>query len=160
RPMKSTICLAEDRVTCEPSLKLLLLSLNTHCSGAAVNLFYPPAKEEFIEWVKKCPQVQLQRNPLKNGHGWNIKPQVIIQMIDKGFEEVIWIDSDIIVNRNLFPNLSALKSDTFVATENTLAEERWDPNALRARLWRLPVGRVLPFALNSGVLRVTKDHYG
>lgn len=46
-----------------------------------------------------------------------------------------------------------------MASDHTLADERWDPNALRARLWGLPVGRVLPFAVSSGVLRATKDHY-
>jgi hypothetical protein len=157
--MKSTICLAEDREVCEPALKLLLLSLNRDCSGTTINLFYPPAKDRFLTWIKKCPQVRLQTDRLKNDYGWNIKPQAIMHLIDQGFSEVIWIDSDIIVNRSILPIFSGLKSDTLVATEHTLAEERSDPNALRARLWGLPVGRVLPFALNSSVLRVTKDHY-
>lgn len=157
--MKSTICLAEDREVCEPCLKLLLLSLNIHCSATAINLFYPPAKNGFLTWIKKCPQVRLQMDRLKNGYGWNVKPQAIMHLIDQGFNEVIWIDSDVIVNRNMLPIFSGLKSDTLVVTEHTLSEERCDSNALRARLWGLPAGRVLPFALSSGVLRVTKDHY-
>jgi len=157
--MKSTICLAEDRAACEPPLKLLLLSLNRHCSGIAINLFYPPAKDGFVNWIKKYPQVRLQTARLMSGYGWNVKPQAIMQLLDDGFDEVIWIDSDVIVNRNVLPIFSGLTSDTLVATEHTLAEERDDRNALRARLWGLPVGRGLPFALSSGVVRVTKDHY-
>jgi hypothetical protein len=157
--MKSTICIAEDREACEPCLKLLLLSLKTHASGMAINLFYPPAKDAFLAWIEKCPQVRLQTTPLKNGYGWNIKPQAIMHLIDQGFDEVIWIDSDVIANRNLLPLFSNLKAEILVATEHTLAEERYDRNALRARLWGLPVGRALPFALSSGVLRVTKDNY-
>ena len=157
--MKSTICLAEDRESCEPCLKLLLLSLNAHIPGTPINLFYPPAKDGFLAWIKKCPEVRLQTEQLKDGSGWNVKPQAILNLIDQGFDEVIWIDSDVVVNRNIFPLLSDLKSDTFVATEHTLADERCDANALRARLWGLPVGRVLPFALNSGVLRVTRAHH-
>ena len=157
--MKSTICIAEDREVCEACLKLLLLSLKLHSPETLIHLCYPPANDAFRTWIEKCPQVRLRTAPLKDGYGWNVKPQAIMQLMDQGFDEVIWIDSDVIVNRNLRPLFSNLSSDSFVATENTLAEERYDRNALRARLWGLPVGRVLPFALNSGVLRVTKDNY-
>src|SRR5271168_4511707 len=126
--MKSTICLAEDREVCEPALKLLLLSLNRECPGTAIHLFYPPAKDGFVTWLEKCPQVALQTDRLKSGYGWNVKPQAILHLLDQGFEEVIWIDSDVIVNRKLLPIFSGLESDTLVATEHTLAEERGDPN--------------------------------
>jgi len=157
--MKSTICLAEDRKICEPCLKLLLLSLNTHCPDATINLFYPPANDEFLTWSKKCPLLHLQNDRLRTGYGWNVKPEAIRRLIDQGFDEVIWIDSDVIVNQNIFPIFAQLKSDILVATEDALGDERDDRNALRARLWSLPVGRVLPFGLNTGVLRVSKDHY-
>jgi hypothetical protein len=157
--MKSTLCIAEDRETCEPALKLLLLSLNRHSSGTTVSLFYPPAKGEFLTWIKKLPQVRLQTDRLKNGYGWNVKPQALMHLIDQGFDEVIWIDSDVIVKRNMLPIFAQLKSDVIVATEDALGDDRDDRNALRARLWGLPVGRVLPFGLNTGILRVTKDHY-
>jgi hypothetical protein len=52
-----------------------------------------------------------------------------------------------------------LNSDVVVAAEDALGDDRSDGNAQRARLWGFPVGRVLPFGLNTGVLRVTKDHY-
>jgi hypothetical protein len=157
--MKSTICVAEDREVCEPALKLLLLSLTKYSSEAPINLFYPLAKEGFLTWVQKCPQVRLQTDRLKNGFGWNVKPQALMRLIDSGYDEVVWIDSDIIISQNLLPVLAALKDDTLVATEDALGGDRDDPNALRARLWGFPVGRILPFGLNSGVLRVTKSHY-
>ena len=157
--MKSTICIAEDREVCEPALKLLILSLNLHSPETAVSLFYPPAQEGFLAWIEKFPQVHLQTDRLKNGFGWNVKPQAIMHLLDRGFEEVVWIDSDIIVTDNILPIFSSLQSATIVATEHTLSEERCDTNALRARLWGLPVGRVLPFTLSSGVVRVTRDHY-
>jgi hypothetical protein len=156
--MKSTICIVEDREACEPCLRLLLLSLNRYSPGAAVSLFYPPAKQEFLSWIRKYPQVQLQPDRLKSDYGWNVKPQAIMHLMDQGHDEVIWIDSDVIVNRDVYSAFSNLNENIFVATEHTLGEERWDPNALRARSWGLPVGRVLPFGLNSGVLRVTRAH--
>lgn len=157
--MKSTICLAEDREVCEPALKLLILSLNMHWPEATTNLFYPPAKDGFLTWVKKYPQVRVQTGHLANGYGWNVKPQAIMHMIDQGFDEVIWIDSDIIINRGLHHMFAQLKSDVLVATEDALGDDRDDQNSLRARQWGFPVGRSLPFVLNTGVLRVTRNHY-
>ena len=43
--MKTTICVAEDRTICEPSLKLLLVSLAKHCPGRTISVFYPPATD-------------------------------------------------------------------------------------------------------------------
>src|SRR5260370_10417705 len=156
--MKSTMGLAEDRKVGEPDLKLLLLSLNRHCSGTAINLFYPPAKDGFLTWIKKCPQVRLQTDRLKNGYGWNVKPQAIMHLIDQGFDEVIWIDSDIIVNRNIFNIFGKLRSDILVATEDALWDGRYDRNALPARLRGLTAGRVLPSRLNPAGLDATKNH--
>lgn len=157
--MKSTVCIAEDRQVCEPALKLLLLSLTRHASAAPINLFYPRAEQGFLTWLQRCPQVSLQRHRLKNGFGWNVKPQALMHLIDDGYDEVIWIDSDVIVNRNLLPIFARVSDDTLVATEDALGADRDDSNALRARLWGFPVGRTFPFGLNSGVLRVTKSHY-
>src|SRR5579864_1284450 len=105
--MKSTICVAEDREVCEPCLKLLLLSLNAQSPEAVVNLFYPPAKEAFRAWLKKCPQVRLQAVPLRHSYGWNVKPQAVLHLLREGFDEVIWIDSDILVTGSLLAMLSA-----------------------------------------------------
>ena len=160
RSPKSTVCVVEDREACEPSLKLLLASLGLHCPGMAINLFYPVANEEFLRWLSAYPQVRLQVSRLKNGYGWNVKPQAIMQLLDAGFDEVIWIDSDVLVTRDIRPLFHALDSAVFVATEHTLAPERHDGTGLRAQSWQLSVGRILPAALNSAVLRVTRQHYG
>jgi hypothetical protein len=155
--MKSTICIAEDRMACEPSLKILLLSLNAHCPGTEINVFYPPANQKFLTWIEKYPHIRIQTAHLAEGIRWNVKPQAIIRLFDQGFDEVIWIDSDVIVTRNIASMFSGLERQTFLASDE--GRDRHAQNALRARLWGLPVGRVLPFVLNSGVFRATKDHY-
>ncbi len=155
--MKTTICVVEDRQVHEPALKLLLLSMRANCPAVPVNLFYPEADGGFVTWVRRCPQVCLHmRRP--NGHGWEVKPAAMMGLIDQGFEEVIWIDSDIIVTQDVLKVFSGLSADTFAATEDALGGVRDDLNALRARLWGFPVGRILPFVLNSAVLRITRAH--
>jgi lipopolysaccharide biosynthesis glycosyltransferase len=86
-------------------------------------------------------------------------PQAIRHLLDAGFDEVIWIDSDVLVTRDIRPLFHALDEAVFVAADHTHARDRHDGAALRAQLWQLSVGRVLPTALNSGVLRVTRRHY-
>jgi hypothetical protein len=81
-----------------------------------------------------------------------------MQMLDMGFDEVIWIDTDIIVKKDLASLFAPVDAETLVVCEDALGDERDDRDALRARLWGFPVGRVLPFGLNSGVLRVTRHH--
>jgi len=158
--MKSTICIAEDRLVCEPAVKLLLLSLSKYCPGTEINLFYPPARGGFLTWIERYPKVRLQTSSLKAGCGWNVKPLAIMHLLDSGFDEVIWIDSDILVNRDITRILAGLTNDTIAVSDHTLgAKERDDRDGFRARAWGLPVGRVLPSALSSGVVRATKHHY-
>jgi lipopolysaccharide biosynthesis glycosyltransferase len=161
RFFQSTICVNEDREAWEPSLRVLLTSLNLHCPGRAISLFYPAANQAFRQWVSAYPQVQLQMDRLRNGYGWNVKPQAIMQLLDAGFDEVIWIDSDVLVTRDIRPLFHALDEAVFVATEHTCSPDRYDHDGagLRAQLWHLSVGRVLPVSLNSGVLRATRRHY-
>lgn len=157
--MRSTVCIAEDRATHESCLRVLLVSLAKHCPGRTISLFCPAATAGFLGWLRKAPQVRLQADDLRHGLGWNIKPQAVMYLLERGYDEVIWIDSDIIVNQDIESILSPLPRETLLVSEHTLADERYDGEALRARLWGLQHGRVLPFALSSGVLRVTTHHY-
>ncbi len=156
-PIKSTICIVEDRAAHEPSVKVLLSSLNAYCPGREINLFYPPANEAFLAWIRKYPQVRLHTIPLAEGTGWNVKPLAILRLLEQGFDEVIWMDSDVIVTRDITSVFSGVDSRIFMISDQ--GRDRDAANAVRARLWGFPVGRVLPFELNSGVLRATKDHY-
>jgi hypothetical protein len=158
---QSTICVNEDREAWEPSLRVVLASLGLHCPGRAISLFYPFANKAFLRWLSAYPQVRLQPDCLRNGYGWNVKPQAIMQLLDAGFDEVIWIDSDVFVTRDIRPLFRALDQAVFVATEATCALDRNDHDGAgrRAQLWQFSVGRAIPSALNSGVLRVTRRHY-
>ena len=153
RLFQSTICVNEDREAWEPSLRVLLASLGLHCPGRAISLFYPAANQAFRQWVRAYPQVRLQADCLRNGYGWNVKPQAIMQLLDAGFDEVIWIDSDVLVTRDIRPLFHGLDEAVFVATEHTCSPDGYDHDGagLRAQLWHLSVGRVLPTSLNSGV---------
>jgi len=156
-----TICVAENRLWCEPGVRLLIASLARHAPGLQVQLFFPNPSEALMGWLRAYPHVALNRYVLAGDwSGYDIKPKAIRTLIDRGHDDIAWIDSDIIVTRDIVPILGGLPSDMIVATEEALCSNHGDAGALRTRLWNMPVGRVLPFTLNTGVVRLTRAHRG
>lgn len=152
------VCVAENRASCEPALRILVASLH-HCSpGLPVILFCPNATDSFAGWVARYPQCAL--NPCSLDGTWtkyDIKPLALLTVLRSGTDQAIWLDSDILIARDIRP-LFDLPPDTIAVTEEALSGGYHDPDGLRARLWGYPVGRVLPFAANTGVVRVTLAH--
>lgn len=152
------VCITEDRASFEIPIKILLLSLAKHCSTLHVKLFYPPANDAFVAWIKNFPQIDLETTALPSGRGWNIKPQALLTLLEAGHDDVVWIDSDIIVTRDFHREFASLGDDVLLATEEALWGNYSDADARRGRLWGMPIGRQLPFTVNTGVLRVTRSH--
>lgn len=153
------ICVAEDRKSCEPALKLLILSLDKYCPQLPIYVFYPPARETFRSWVSRYPQVTIHTDQLPGAHGWNVKPQALLYLMDQGFDKIVWIDSDIIITRDFTPLFSGVDHRVITVAEEALSGARDDVDALRARLWGFVVGRSLPFTINTGVIGVSRLHY-
>ena len=153
------ICLADDRKVCEPALRLLLITLKSKSANVPVALFYPPADKQFCDWLTRLGHngVLLRTDQIPDAYGWNNKPHALLMLLKEGFSEVIWIDSDILVTKDIATVVADLKPEELVVTEEALLNQN-DRNALRARMWGFPVGRAFPFALNSCVMRVTKKH--
>ena len=154
------VCIAEDRRGCQTSLKLLLLSISQHSPGLDIELFYPPADAGFRKWLRthiNYGNISLNVKPL-DGISWNVKPHALLAVFENGHKDILWIDSDIILARDIRPIFNKLDSATMVVTEEALSGNREDKDAQRARLWGFEVGRTLPFVANSSVIRVTGVH--
>jgi hypothetical protein len=158
RAAMPVICIAEDRSSCEPAVRLLLMSLHRHCGNQRVELFYPPANREFRSWLERFPAVNLNPTPVPGAWGWNVKAQAILTLFERGYDDVLWIDSDILISRNFEKDFRSLPPTIMVLTEEALYGNHEDPNALRARLWGLNIGRTLPFTANTAILRATTIH--
>ena len=152
------VCVAEDRPQFEVCVKLLLLSLANHCPDLAVELFFPVADAAFKAWLGRCPHVHLNQEPLAGAYGWNVKPQALLTLMDRGATEILWIDSDILITRDIRGLCQNLDDGTLVVTEEALSGFPQDPDGLRCRAWGLPVGRQLPFVANTGFIRATTRH--
>lgn len=152
-----TVCIAEDRASEQVAIKLLIVSLARHCPQLHVELFYPPADEEMRAWLNRFPNVHLREQRIAGVSDWNVKPYAIRQLLAEGFEEVWWLDSDIIVQRDFRKELGELTARDLIATEEA-AYGKYRDEGYRARAWGFEVERELPFTLNSCVMRMTQKH--
>lgn len=156
-----TVCIAENRASCEPALRILVASMSEHCPNTRAILFCPNATEAFEAWMRGYPHCEL--NPCAIDGPWtkyDIKPLALLTALRIGAENLLWIDSDIAVANDFGPLFASLAPDMLCVAEEALAGGYGDADGLRARAWGLPVGRSLPFAVNTGVIRVTRAHRG
>src|SRR5437667_10639258 len=150
-------CLAEDRFDCEIGLRLAILSLDKHCSGAPVYVFRPTFDGEFAAWARRFRHVTVIPTMPAGTSGWNCKPRALNLLLAEGYREVVWLDSDTVVTRDCRKLFTCLY-ESVVAVAQEAASVSWQGTERRTRGWNLPVGRRLPFTLNSCVVRMTKYH--
>lgn len=154
-----TICIADDRLTAEMGIRLLISSITRHSPKWPIALCIPNPSAEFQNWLHGYDNVTLNGISLQGSwNGYNIKPQLLMEILNSGAESAVWIDSDIITLKSLDYILTDLGNGSLVITEETMGANHYDGDALRARAWGLPIGRKVPFQLNTGVLGVTSKH--
>jgi hypothetical protein len=155
------ICSHDDRPRAQVGLKLLVLSLAEHCPGIDVLVSWPSPADPFLDWLAARPGVRVHVDPRHAGMQWNIKPDLLLHCLDLGYEEVVWLDSDVIVSRDFRPLMShAGLESLIVAEEFHWAVYTFAGSAARTELWGLQPGRPLPWTANTGVMRVTPAHVG
>ncbi|MDB5690307.1 MAG: nucleotide-diphospho-sugar transferase [Sphingomonas bacterium] len=153
------VCVAENRAWCEPGVRLLIASLARHSPDLAVHLFFPSPSPALLAFLRGYPLVAVNQHPLHGAwHSYDIKPTAVRTLLTAGYDDVLWIDSDIIVTRDIRPLFAGLPPELIVATEEALCSNHGDGDALRTRLWGMPVGRKLGCTVNTGVIRLTTDH--
>ncbi len=151
------ICIYEDRPNAIVGVKLLLLSLRSYCPEVPVFITYALADGGFRAWARRCPQATTESDPALRGQGWNTKPLLLLRALNAGADEVVWLDSDVILSADFRPLLQRRRADEIVVAQ----EQYWglyQGSSVRTGLWGLEPGRVLPFTANSGFVRVTAAH--
>jgi hypothetical protein len=149
------VCLYEDRPYQIAGLKILLLSLERHCPSWPIRLRFPDIPHSFRVWLQRFSQVSLYVERLPSWGSYNIKPSVLLDCLAIGAGDCLWLDTDVLVNRNL-DFLAGIPADAIVVTQDPW--EYVDGSMHRCASWSLTVGRPLPGPLNSSVVRVTQQH--
>ena len=137
----------------------MILSLLRHCPDLAVDITYPQAPESFKQWLTSYPHVRLREKHAWQGRGWNVKPSKLLELLDEGHKEVIWMDTDVIVNGDFRTLLAGLPPEQLVVTEDTYWGQKQGSH-YRTWSWGLPPGNELPRTANSSFIRATPHHRG
>jgi hypothetical protein len=151
------ICVYEDRLDHLTGVKLTALSLARHCPNLPFIIFCPQPPASFCRWIEDLPNAKLVADHNLAGRGWNVKPTILLRCLEEGYPEVVWIDSDIIVNRDFRQRLSHVCDDTLVVTQDVYWGQH-QGTTYRTIAWGLKPGRTLPTTVNTGVVRVTPRH--
>lgn len=153
------ICIAENRDNHEPALQILISSLRRYEPGIEIFVFLSDPSADFLSWISAKEGVHIRKFEDDFGSGWGVKPYILRSLLNEGHNSVLWLDSDIVINRRFSHKLSRFPAGSLVVAEEALAgRARRDPNGLRAQRWGFRVGRSLPFVANTCVLRVEARH--
>jgi hypothetical protein len=157
--MKTIFCLAEDRRGAEIGLKLAILSVAEHCPGSRVVLFRPQSAPGFADWLRGFAAVELVTAPLEGASNWNCKPHALLKLLPEldSESQLVWLDSDLMLTRDIRPLLAAVGRDGVVVTQEPV-NQPFRGTEVRTRGWDLPLGRAFPDSLNSCLVRVTDAH--
>ena len=150
------VCIHEDRPANLPGVQLAILSLARHAPWLRAVVHCPGSDEAFRRFVDSQPNAAIVDLPGIESNGWNVKPALLLRVLET-HEEVIWLDSDIIVAGDLQAFFSPLSVDTLVACEETYWGQA-QGSRIRTQHWGLSFGRAFRCTVNSGVIRVTRSH--
>ncbi|WP_017317729.1 glycosyltransferase family protein [Mastigocladopsis repens] len=151
------VCIYEDRPKYLIGVKLTVLSLARHCPDLPVIISCPQPSASFRRWTELQPNTKLFAEDDLAEVGWNVKPTILLRRLSEGHPEVVWIDSDIIVNRDFRDRLQHFGKDTLVVTQ----EDYWGQyqgGTHRTVAWGLKPGRTFSTTVNTGIVRVTPRH--
>jgi len=136
------------------SLILMGESLCRVDAHVSLHLTVPDAPPAVRAWAERRPEVVLRTKRPERVSGWNIKPWLLLQELNAGSPQALWLDDDIIVTRPV----SALLDE--FPRESLIVAEEWTSSASAvpvSHFWNLPSARPIP-VFNNCFIRVTPAH--
>jgi len=149
------ICTYEDRRHHLVALQLLAHSLGRVCPDQRLTIWCPESLVGTFAAGLPGQRVSVRVWTHPDITGWSVKPTLLLDMLEEGHDEVVWMDSDLIVTSEFRDRFG--RSDAIVVA----GEPLWATRANRidrARSWGLPAGRRFPSLINSCVIRVKSIH--
>jgi hypothetical protein len=105
-----------------------LQTLSRFCPEVATAVYYPPADQEFMYWLQKLhfKNIFVRTKPIPGAYGWNNKPHALLELLNEGYDEAIWIDTDILLTGSVMPVFANLTPTTLAITEEALLAPKDD----------------------------------
>ena len=149
------LCSYENRADSMVGWKLLSLSLQRHSPSLRLVLFsryFPPC---FVAWHgRRAPAVRMVQIDSDKLLNWNMKPTVFRHLFAEGYERVFWVDSDVLVTRDIRPRLQQIPDAAVaVGEENGRFDDR------RVTFHGFEVGRRFARNPNTSLLLLQRRHH-
>jgi hypothetical protein len=151
------VCLYEDRKDCFPGVRLLVLSAGKHEPSWLFHGVFRNCEAADREWFENQPNIVLRDDLTCDGAGWNVKPALLIKLLEEGCDPVLWCDSDIILAGPVSGLLVPLDEERIVATEEYVWG-RLKGSESRVGGWGVTPGRKLKGTVNSCFMRFQARH--
>lgn len=149
------LCTFENRESHLIGSKILALSLEKFCTNFHLTIFLPHDLMDFKIWADQhCKNVTVREGSFEKS-GWNIKPEVLLKMLEDA-NHAVWIDSDIICVRDLNEMLANIDPMNLVLAQDALPYPKENE---RTAFFSLSTKRKLEKSINSCFIRVTKSEY-
>jgi hypothetical protein len=148
------ICIYDNRPDSEIGIRLLLESLCRHSPDCVIHVYFAPASSDLTNWITEFPNIKLIIRDFGPLH-WNIKPIVLLEEL-RICDEIVWLDSDVLVAASTERIFFDLDPDTIVIAEEALWGRKDAKN--KAESWGFAVGRSFDVSLNTCVVRLTRNH--
>jgi len=147
------VCSYEDRPEAMDGVILMGESLCRVDPEVSLHLTLPDAPASVRAWAESRPQVVLSAARPEGVSGWDVKPWLLLEELDSGWPEAIWIDTDMIVTRSISALLDEFPSDSLVVTEE------WNQPCVIpvCQAWGIPSVRPIR-PINACFIRVTQEH--
>jgi hypothetical protein len=148
------VCSYEDRPEAMDSVILMGESLCRVDPKVSLHLTVPNAPASVVAWARgRSPKVVLSTERPNGVSGWDVKPWLLLEQLDRGVPEALWLDADTIVTRPVtsvldeFPRDALIVAEEWIKHELLPVTERWGMRSVRT---------VLP--TNSSFVRATVTH--
>jgi hypothetical protein len=147
------VCSYEDRPEAMDSLILMGESLCRIDPEVSLHLTVPEAPASVRAWAERRPEVVLSTKRLEGVEGWDVKPWLLLEELNAGEPEAVWLDDDMIVMRPISSVVAEFPADSLIVAEE------WDrhPPIPVSHFWGLNSARLSP-VLNACFVRATQTH--
>ena len=111
------VCSYEDRADAMDSLILMGESLCRADPLVSLHLTVPDAPEKVKNWAQRRPQVTLLARPPEGVRGWDVKPSLLLEELNSGSPQALWLDDDMIVSQPVSELLAEFPADALIVAE-------------------------------------------
>jgi hypothetical protein len=147
------VCAYEDRAAAMDSLILMGESLCAVDRDVSLHLTVPETPDSVRAWAQRRPEVVVSTTQPAGVTGWDVKPWLLLQELNEGRQEALWLDDDVIVTSALSSLVRQFPPDSLIVAEEWVQTE---PIPV-SHYWGMPLGRAIPM-INNCFIRATQAH--